>query len=209
MRLGKVFLGVSLLVATPAGAAAQSAETDDAIGLGGRVVVVDAGYALTLPEDWIHVRPSGSDLSVIVEEARRIAPELGPTIAATLAGGLGFSLLAYDSEFDPAFTENCNMLDRPSEGRSIDAIGADEFAKLASFGDLMVDEPELTFIELPSGRAARLDLGLRLPDFDTASTSYLMTDGVWVHTLTCTDLVRPDDAWLPIAQTVEFLATPE
>jgi len=66
-------------------------------------------------------------------------------------------------------------------------------------------EPELTFVELPSGRVGRLDIGLSLPEFETASTAYLLTDGVSVHTLTCTDLERPADAWLGIAKSFEFL----
>ena len=194
-----------LALAAPLTAVAQDISLDGPVGLGGRVEVAEAGYAVTLPQGWLHIRPSDSDVDTIVEQVAGVVPELGPTIAQALAGGLGFSLLAFDSEVQAGFTENCNVLDRLSDSLSIDDIGAEEVAKLDGFGDLIVGEPELSFVALPSGRAARLDLNLQLPEFVTASTSYLLTDGVWIHTLTCTDLVRPDDGWLSIVQTFELL----
>ena len=199
-------IGACIAIVLPATALGQASDLDEAVGLGGRVVVAEAGYALTLPDDWVHIRPSDSDVGSITAEVYRTVPDLGPTIEAALGGGLSFSLLAFDSELDATFSENCNMLDRPSGGAAIEAIGADELSKLAALGDLLAGEPALTFVELSFGRVGRLDLGLQLPEFDTASTSYLLTDGTWVHTLTCTDLVRPDDAWLRIVERFEFLA---
>jgi hypothetical protein len=188
------------------GVAAQS-ETDEGIGAGGRIEVREASYAVTIPETWVSIRPSAATVDVILDEIFATLPQLGPTIEAALGSGLGFSLLALTFDPDLTFTENCNVLDRPSTGETIEEIGADEIAKLDGFEDLLVNAPTLTFVDLPTGLVAKMDLDLRLPQFDTASTSYIYTDATLVHTLTCTDLARPEDDWLSIAETFEFLAT--
>lgn len=202
-----VVLSISIIAAllAPSAALAQSSPTGEVLSLGGRVEVPEAGFAVTLPDGWVSLRPSRDDIGVILDEVEAQLPELGQTIEVALGSGLAFSLLALDSGSDPTFTQNCNVLDRPADGLTIDAVGADELGKLAAFADIIIDGPELTFVELPSGRAARLDLGLRLPAFDTASTSYVFIDETWVHTMTCTDLVRPDDGWLSIAESIELL----
>jgi len=33
----------------------------------------------------------------------------------------------------------------------------------------------------------------------------VLTDGTTFHTLSCTDLTRPDDHWLSLVETFEFL----
>ena len=205
-NLTGAILSACMIATVPATVVAQLIELDEPVGLGGRVEILEAGYAITLPDEWLYVRPSDSTVDALVEEVVSVVPDLGPAIDAALASGLGFSFLAFNSVVDDDFTENCNVLDRPSEGLSIDAIGASEIEKLEGFADIIVSGPELSVVELPSGRAIKIDLGLRLPEFDTASTSYLLTDLVWVHTLTCTDLSRPEDAWLSIAETFELLA---
>ena len=178
---------------------------DARIDGGGRIVVAEGSYALTIPDGWVSIQPSAAAVDAILSEVFATLPQLGPTIEAALSSGLGFSLLALATDPDVTFTENCNVLDRAATGQTVDEIGVDEVSKLDGFAELMVNPPVLTFVELPAGRAARMDLDLRLPDFDTNSTSYIYTDAITVHTLTCSDLVRPEDGRLSIAETFEFL----
>ncbi len=58
-----------------------------------------------------------------------------------------------------------------SEGASLEAIAAAELAQLESFGEILASGPELSYVELPAGRAARLDLGLSLPDSSAPTTT--------------------------------------
>ena len=206
MRRTTVALLSLSLVLMPAASLAQEDVTDETVGLGGRVEVSSAGYAVTLPEDWIHVRPTPGDVDVILDAVAAVAPELGPTVEAALAGGLGFSLLAFDGNGE-GFRQNCNVLDRAADGSSVDLVAATEVMKMDALGDIIASGPALTFIELPSGRTARLDVGIRLPDLQTESTSYVLVDETWIHTMTCTNDVRPADAWYPIAESFEFRPT--
>jgi hypothetical protein len=192
------------VVAGPAATFAQEAITDDAVGLGGRVEISNAGYALTLPQDWLYIRPTRADLDVILDEVDAVMPELGPAVGAALAGGLGVSLIAFGGHSE-GLPESCNILDRAAAGRSVDAIALEEMAKLGALGDIIASGPDLTFVELPAGRAARIDVGLRLPEIDADSTTYILVDENWIHTMTCTDDVRPDDAWESIVGTFELV----
>jgi hypothetical protein len=192
------------LVASPVASLAQEAATDDAVGVGGRVEVPEAGYAATLPPDWLHIRPSRADLDVILQDVDILLPGLGPTVAAALAGGLRVSLIAFADDAE-GLPESCNILDRAADGRPLDAIAQDELAKLSALSDIIASGPDLAFVDLSAGRTARLDVGLRLPEIEAESSTYIFVDQDWIHTLTCTDDVRPDDAWARIIETLEPL----
>lgn len=204
-KLAPAALGACLIAFGPLSVVAQAPDTEGPVGTGGRVEVSAADYALSLPDDWLHIQPTGNDIGSIIDITDGMLPELTPAIEAAFAGGLGFSLLAFSGDPDAGFAENCNVLDRASDGASLEQVAAAELAQLESFREILASGPELSYVELPAGRAARLDLGLTLPEFETASTSYLFTDGTWVHTLTCTDLERPADGWLRVASGFEFL----
>ena len=71
--------------------------------------------------------------------------------------------------------------------------------------ELLAAGPEVTSLELPAGAVSRLEVSLRYEQGTLLSTSYVFSDDTTFHTLTCTDLTRPDDHWLSIAETFEFL----
>jgi len=202
-RMTSALLALAI-AAAPAASLAQEEASGDGVGLGGRIEVSGAGYAVTFPEDWVHIRPTQGDAEVILDEVSRVAPGLAPTIEAALAGGLAFSVLAYGVSTD-GFVENCNILDRIADGRSIDQVAAGEVTNLEGLGEFIDSGPDLTFIEIPIDRIARIDVGLRLPDTDLESTSYIIVDADWIHTMSCTGDARPTDAWASIVETFELL----
>lgn len=202
MRRVMVAFSALALVVMPVTALAQETTDDDAVGIGGRVEIPEAGYALTLPPDWLHIRPTRADLDAILAEVDTIVPELGPAVEAALAGGLGLSLIAFGGDTE-GLPGSCTVLDRAADGRSVDAIADEEVTKLGALAEIIASGPEVTLIELPAGRTARLDVGLRLPDIEVESSTYILVDRDWVHVLTCTDDVRPDDAWAGIVETFE------
>lgn len=202
MRRTTVAFMVLASVAIPATSVAQEASPDDAVGIGGRVEVPEAGYALTLPPDWLHIRPTRADMDVILAQVETIVPDLGPAVEAALAGGLGLSLIAFGDD-NEGLPGSCTVLDRAADGRSVDAIAAEEVTKLGALAEIIVSGPEVALIELPAGRTARLDVGLRLPEIEVESSTYILVDRDWIHVLTCTDDVRPDDAWAGIVETFE------
>ncbi len=196
---------LSVVAASPL--AAQSLESD-VIGLGGRVEVPEAGYAVTLPDDWVYVRPTAADTTAILEAVTAIAPDLATFVEAGLARGASVSLVAIAPiRADAAFTMNCNVVDSPSGGLSLDLRVAGEVAAYRALGDVLTAGPDVSTLDLPAGPAARLDAGLSVPGYEASSSSYLYPDGAAFHTLTCTDLGWPADHWLSIAETFEFIPT--
>jgi len=174
--------------------------------LGGRVEVPSAGYALTVPDDWVAIYPSADDAAAITDALSGIDPELATTLEAALAGGVGFSFLAFGTTDETGFRDNCNVIDYPTEGATLGLALATDTAALASMGEALVGEPVATIIELPAGESARLDYALEYPGVAAAFSAYYFTDGTTFHLLTCTGTERPDDGWRSIAETFEFLA---
>ena len=176
------------------------------VGIGGRVDIPEAGYALTAPDDWITVLPTAEDASGILEALSAIDPELASIAESALAGDVTFSLLifgAYDQE--AGFRTNCNVIDLVADGTPLTITLANDAAAIADWGERLAREPESTILELEAGTVARLDYALRYPAFDLEQAVYYYTDGSMLHLLTCTDAQRPADDWLSIAETFEFL----
>ena len=120
-----VTLWAVVSAAVPAAALAQEAPADTPVGLGGRVEVVTAGYALTWPESWLYIRPTQADLDAVRDGVDALAPELVPAVEAALAGGLGVSLIAFGDQSD-GLPESCNVLDRAADGRSVETIAQED-----------------------------------------------------------------------------------
>jgi hypothetical protein len=194
------------LTTMASGPVAAQGDATDAVGFGGRVEVPEAGYVLTLPDDWVYIRPTAEDTSSIIETVRTFAPDLASMVEAGLARGANVSLIAVSPAGpDAAFTATCNVIDSPSDGLSLDLRIAAELASYRSLGDAITVGPDVTTLDLPAGKTVRLDVGLSVPGYETASSSYVYTDGTTFHTLTCTDLDWPEDRWLSIGGTFEFL----
>ena len=194
-------LGVG--IAAPALAQEQSPA---APGLGGRIELPAAGYALTVPDDWVAIAPSLDDIDVIVDTLSTFDPELATTVQDALAGGVGFSLLAFgDFDVDSGFRENCNVIDGVSDGTSLAAIARSEADAFTEMGDRLASGPDVTMLQLPAGDVARIDYGLKYPSLETAHAAYYFTDGATLHLLTCTNVERAEDDWLGIAETFEIL----
>jgi hypothetical protein len=176
-------------------------------GLGGRIELLAAGYALTVPDDWVAIAPSIEDIDAIVATLSTFDPELATTVENALAGGVGFSLMAFgDLDAATGFRENCNVIDGASDGTSLGVLAASEAAAFAEMGDRLASGPEVTMLELPAGKVARIDYGLRYPNLETAHAAYYFSDGATLHLLTCTGVERAEDDWLSIAEAFEILS---
>jgi hypothetical protein len=183
------------------------AQSTEPIGFGGHTEVPEAGYAITFPDDWTHVRPSVGDIDAIVDELTAMAPDIAAVVEQGLAGGLVFSLMAFApaSPGDPVL-ENCNVNGGPSGGLSLDFIVAQNVAGLGAFEDLLTTGPDTAMVEMPAGDVGRIDIGWSLEGQPLEVSVYLYTDGETFHTLTCTGAQRPPDDWSSIAETFEFLS---
>jgi hypothetical protein len=205
-RLATPLVLASLLGVGIAAPALAQEESLAAPGLGGRIELPAAGYALTVPDDWVAIAPSLEHIDVIVDTLSTLDPELATTVQDALAGGVGFSLLAFgDFDADSGFRENCNVIDGVSDGTSLAAIARSEVDAFTEMGDRLASGPEVTMLQLPAGEVARIDYGLQYPNLETAHAAYYFTDGATLHLLTCTHVERAEDDWLGIAETFERL----
>ena len=168
-----------------------------------------AGYALTVPDGWVAFYPSADDAAAITDALRGIDPDLATTLEAALAGGVGFSFLAFGEADETGFQDNCNVIDYPTEGASLNMAVAADMAAMGDMGEALVGEPAIESIELPAGESARIDYALEYPGVQAVFSAYYFTDGTTFHLLTCTGTERPDDSWRSIAETFEFLAAEE
>jgi hypothetical protein len=208
-RLAFPLVLASLLGISAAAPSLAQEEGPPEPGLGGRIELPDAGYALTVPDDWVAIVPSSAEIDVIIENLGTIDPELATTVENALAGGVGFSLLAFgDIDADSGFRENCNVIDGASDGASLAVIVESEAAAFADLGDRLASGPDVTMLQLPSGEVARIDYGLTYPTLETAHAAYYFNDGATLHLLTCTNVERAEDDWLSIAETFETLPAP-
>jgi hypothetical protein len=205
-RLATPLILASLLgVGTAAPTLAQE-QSPAVTGLGGRIELPAAGYALTVPDDWVAIAPLLEDIDAIVDTLETIDPELATTVENALAGGVGFSLLAFgDYDAESGFRENCNVIDGGWEGTSLAALARIEADAFAEMGDRIASGPDVTMLQLPAGEVARIDYGLQYPNLETAHAAYYFVDGATLHLLTCTNVERAEDDWLSIAETFEIL----
>ena len=67
--------------------------------------------------------------------------------------------------------------------------------------------PTSTALRLPVGDAIRIDM--ELPDTGSSGVVYLLTDGTDPYSLMCRAPDPPEDRWLSIAETFEFLPVEE
>lgn len=209
-RLTITLVATSLLgTVTSSPLLAQDAEQEpgqEPVILGGRVEVPAAGYAVTVPEDWVAMHPSAEDATAITDTLRGIDPDLATNLEAALAAGVGFSFLAFAPvDEESGFRDNCNVIDYPTEGATLSLALAADAAALGNMGEVLVGGPETQMLDLPAGETARVDYALEYPAVQAFFSAYYFTDGAMFHLMTCTGTVRPDDGWLSIAETFEFL----
>lgn len=202
MRIGAIaILTIGLLAGSAIGALAQ-AEAGEPVGVGGRVEVTEAGFAITLPDDWVHVRPQASDLAALSKAVAAVDPDLAAVVEQVLAANPGMSLplLAY-APVVGSFAENCNMIILPTGGLSQALLVGVNLSQLGGLGW----EPTATTEALPVGEVARIDFGHESGGQELEQTTWLYIDGDTQLNLTCTAVERPDDGWRTIAETVEYL----
>jgi hypothetical protein len=197
-----IFIALVITATRPAGAVDGSETTTDhaepssSKELGERVVVAEAGIALTVPKGWgFRVEMLETDW---VEEA-----------GVTEDVAVWRVLDMWSPDGDPELAvERCSigMLRAGEHGPAITTISDTDPAP----GELPPGRTRSTTeILLPAGSATRIDWDIVEPDGDHYSSTYNLAglDGpTW---LDCEGPERPDDDWLSIAETFEFLPAEE
>ena len=179
-----VVLAVCLLGLSAGPAVVAQSPSPDSVGVGKRVEVPEMGFAATFPEGWIvESQPSG--------EAHVVSPD--------------------------GSTECLPTGERVDEPIDDPAAALDQVAVI--FPNFSDDGPapiiETSEIELPAGRAIRFVLDQALipnsveEGYARYTTYYILINDFGLLFFLCWDPERPDDDWLSIAETIEFLPAEE
>ncbi len=205
MKVRPSLLGSVIVIGLVSGssmAAVAQVQDGPAVGPGGRVEVPEAGYAVTLPEDWTFVRPQASDVETILEAVGSVDPQLASMVESALGGGnLSLSLMGFAPTLPTAFAQNCNVVTGATGGLSLEWLAAANMAQMKA----LEWEAELTMDELPAGEVAHIDIDADFGGMELELSLWLYVDGEMQQNLTCTNELRPVDGWRSIAETLEFL----
>lgn len=209
-RLSVALLAVCLMSVSAGVASAQTASpTPDIVGIGGRVELPEFGFALTYPDDWAWMRYSSEDFDTVMEQFaaltsrefaaehedgfRKVDPDM-PLLGGGLDQGGGCSV---------------GVL-QPTD-LTLDAAAADIVASMEAEPDTFPAGVTVTDVALSTGQAKRID-GRQVAEGLEAPTNFslnLATDGSRFYLIRCAAGDPPDDAWLSVAETFEFLPAGE
>jgi hypothetical protein len=205
-RLTVALLTIGLACASSGPATAQSPAASP-VPTGQRVEMPWEGFALTFPEGWIVLDPAADDFQEALASAGVTLAEMGTGIVAGAhpPGRDGESPVAWcgvDTFTMPQIRFGVTWEDVSWEDVSLEDTLASLF--LMS-GDSDMSHVEVTYLDLPAGRAARLDGVAERAD----GSAYILKDGGTLAWLACAGIDRPADDWLSIAETLEFLPAEE
>ena len=162
---------------------------------GGRLERPAEGFALTFPEDW-------TVEEVTPETDAALFPDLDPEALA-----LQTTILWADQPQSDGYClveDFTRLADEPPPWTTVREATMDRWATWRD--NPTVVEPAYTFVDLPAGRTGHLTA----TDVDgLTGDAYVFTDSEAWFTLQCWSPDPPDDRWLSIAETFEFLRVEE
>lgn len=205
---------LGLLLAAPTGATEPSPSPGSPqapISRGGRIDVPGAGFSITVPEDWTVVVPSAGDVEALIATLEDDDPQLAEAARAVVSMGLSYELLAAGPRAPLADFEQCYVVTAPNPlGAGLDELVATNLVSTRVIPGL-VGEPSSTYVDLPAGRAGRIDAITRRElsdrtELDVYLSLYLvMGDGV-AYGVNCVGMSPREDAWMSIMTTFALLS---
>lgn len=136
--------------------------------------------------------------------------QLAEAARALVSMGMSYELIAAGSMEPLADFEQCYVIKAPNPtGSQLDDLVATNLVSMRLVPDL-VGEPTSTFVDLPVGRAGRIDAATHredpgLAEPDVYLSGYLVMGDGLAHVVNCLGLSPRDDFWSPILETFELL----
>ena len=212
-RSSVVAIVLGLALAAPVGATEPSSSpgsTQAPISRGGWIDVPAAGFRVAVPEDWTVVVPAAGDVEALMATLERDDPQLAEAARALVSMGMSYELIAAGPMEPLADFEQCYVIKAPNlTGGQLEDLVATNLVSMRMVPDL-VGEPTSTLVDLPVGRAGRIDVvthredpGLAEPD--VYLSGYLVMGDGMVYVVNCLGFSPRGDFWLPIMETFELL----
>ena len=210
-RLTTTILGTCMLGAATAGVLSAQQPTAGPVGIGGRIELPAAGFALTVPDDWLWADTSSGDLEGVASLVEATDPVSATSLSPILTHwpeGQDLPDLYLLGPMGPGGAmESCTVTTRPSSGDSLDARMADAAVQMAAAPEWSVTDT--LQLDLPAGPAGRLDwvstFASPMGEVDIPGSGYYLTSDKYDYVIDCFAPVPPDDRWLSIAETFESL----
>ena len=184
---GQLVIGSGLLseAQTPSPSPSSSVSGMD---VGGRLVLREGGYAVTFPAGWrVQIHPLDDPIPVVDAQE----PSKGSAM-----DDAAYCWIRVHRPCGDGAASSCATF--------VDEAAAREVAWLESGTDVPVPSIiESAVLTLPAGYSVRVREEHSDPEWERAY--YRMTDGRAMASLGCTATHGPDDHWLSIAETFEFL----
>lgn len=207
MRVG---LSVGLLVAAlGSGVLAQEPSPEPPPWFGGRVEMPEHGFAVRLPDDWV-VFDTSVDFWSQFEAASGF---IDPVAWSASVGGLEdeFALMPSNGvrlyAAHATGVHSCGVVEYPNADVPLDFMATFVFEMYDEDPLARVEQPQS--IDLPAGPAYLLRMSEQFyPDVDVwePSSAYLLgKDETLLAAYCTTEGARPEDDWLSIVETIEFL----
>jgi hypothetical protein len=215
MRRSIGLVGAALLVGVSVGSAA-STESASPPWFGGRIEMPEHGFALVLPDGWVGI-DSSTDLSEQVAAWARVRPDdLAPedvtamsrTVATAATAGMG--LVAFGPMREPW----CGVAPTLAAHRTLDEV-IDSYAASMLENEFAAVVQEPTPVDVRAGPGRVLVVTVAPPDQPSTNLVTYVIEGSGVFAgIFCSAGERPDDDWLSLAESLEFLdrtyvATPD
>jgi len=192
-------------------------ESPALVGIGGRVEVPETGFAVTFPAEWVWYRTPVIDTQVILDAYDAVAV---PDFAEVFEEYVLFNEDDWLEEYmlfheEDWFGDLVGISAHPSSGddggspydrcdaRTLDYESLDDYVDeqlyfWEEYGqELYPEGMVVTDVVLPAGEAVRMDT------FE--SSEYAVLGEMGVVKIYCSGLDVPDDRWLSIAESIEFL----
>ncbi len=164
-----------------------------------RIERAEAGFAIALPLDWEHADAVDADPDEWWD------PDEVVSVAAHHREVLADGGLLLARSRSPFSTDGCILYDfsaRAAEPPTWTTLAHVTSEVQAFEEDPEVIDAEATFLELPAGPALRVDVR-RWDGWD--GSDFYLADGLRWYELDCGAETAPDDRWLSVAETFEFL----
>lgn len=208
-------LMTALVVCLLGGAAvpvAAQEPSSERVGLGGRVEMPEFGFALTYPDDWAWAQLTELDQDALVELLsavtdpdyaegyRPLLAELDESFPIT---GSPYVAGEDDGSYCGVGVVPTDLALEEAVANVVDYYGSDE--------DTFPGGATTADVTLPVGEAARIDYLQMEPGWTVPwqQTQYALTNGSVLYYVGCSGVEAPDDGWLSLAETFEFLPDDE
>ena len=201
-----------LILVQGSGTVAQSPSPEPPPWFGGRVEMPEYGFAVTVPDGWVAFDPAGDIAdqldAVVMVFFSDLVPQDNMETASVLASTGAQMVLQKGAEL-----ETCHLFTERLVNQTIEGLASDMYEwAVRDAASRVVDSPE--FIDLPVGETYLIRLEVRVEPFLpeqntdpwTPSSWYLIGSADRSIFLDCAGAYgRPDDDWLSIIETIEFL----